>query len=68
MVQTGDPVRIDLNTCSADMLVDDETLKARRDAVGPRPFAPDSQTPWQEMFREKVQPFSEGMVLDGAPE
>jgi dihydroxy-acid dehydratase len=28
---------------------------------------PESQTPWQQYFREKVQPFSEGMVLEDAP-
>ncbi|MEM9343524.1 MAG: IlvD/Edd family dehydratase [Pseudomonadota bacterium] len=68
LLKTGDRVRIDLNTCSADMLVDPAELEARRAALPPRPFAPDSQTPWQEIFRDKVRPFSEGMVLDGAPE
>ena len=24
------------------------------------------QTPWQDIFREKVNPFSEGMTLKGA--
>jgi dihydroxy-acid dehydratase len=67
LVQSGDMVRIDLNTGTADMLVDDATLDARRAALPSRPYAPDSQTPWQEIFREKVRPFSEGMVLDGAP-
>ena len=27
---------------------------------------PESQTPWQEIFREKVLPFSEGMTIEGA--
>ena len=27
---------------------------------------PDSQTPWQALFREKVGRFDEGMTLDGA--
>lgn len=66
LVQSGDMVRIDLNNGTADMLVDDATLDARRAALPARPYAPDSQTPWQELFREKVRPFSEGMVLDGA--
>ena len=26
----------------------------------------DSQTPWQEIFRDTVLPFSEGMTIDGA--
>jgi dihydroxy-acid dehydratase len=66
LVQTGDMVRIDLRACTANMLVDDATLAARRAALPDHPFAPDSQSPWQEIFREKVRPFSEGMTLRGA--
>ena len=68
LVQTGDRVRIDLRKCTANILIDDATLKARRNALPDRPFSPDSQSPWQEIFREKVEPFSKGMVLRGAPE
>jgi dihydroxy-acid dehydratase len=66
LVQTGDIIRINLNACTADMLVEPAEIERRRAALGPRPFTPDSQTPWQEMFRQKVGPFSEGMTLDGA--
>ncbi|MEX0285294.1 MAG: IlvD/Edd family dehydratase [Paracoccaceae bacterium] len=66
LLQTGDMVRIDLNACTANMLVSDEELEKRRVALPERPFAPESQSPWQEIFREKVRPFSEGMILDGA--
>jgi dihydroxy-acid dehydratase len=66
LVATGDRVRIDLNECTANMLVEDAELDRRRAALDERPFAPDSQSPWQEIFREKVRPFSEGMVLNGA--
>jgi dihydroxy-acid dehydratase len=66
LVQTGDRIRIDLNTCTADMLVPQTTLEERRAALPARPFTPESQSPWQEIFREKVRPFSEGMILDGA--
>ena len=67
LVQSGDMVRIDLRKCTADMLVDDATLETRRAALpnGKMP-SPASQSPWQEIFREKVQPFSEGMTLKGA--
>ncbi|MCV6591682.1 MAG: dihydroxy-acid dehydratase family protein [Silicimonas sp.] len=68
LVQTGDRVRIDLNACTANMLVDDAVLEARRAALPDRPFAPESQSPWQEIFREKTGQFAEGMVLNGAPE
>lgn len=67
LVQTGDRIRIDLRKCTANMLVDDATLRARADAmVDGRIDVPESQTPWQEIFREKVQPFHEGMTLEGA--
>jgi dihydroxy-acid dehydratase len=66
LVQTGDMLRIDLNACTADMLVDDATLDARRAALPDRPFTPESQSPWQEIFREKVEPLSKGMTLRGA--
>ncbi|MGR3514753.1 MAG: IlvD/Edd family dehydratase [Paracoccaceae bacterium] len=68
LVKTGDPVRIDLKKCTADILIDDAELEARRAALPDRPFSPDSQSPWQEIFREKVEPFSQGMVLRGAPD
>ena len=68
LVQTGDLVRIDLNTCTADMLVDDAELAKRRAALPANAFTPPSQSPWQAIFREKVRPFSEGMVLEGADE
>ncbi|WP_108484410.1 IlvD/Edd family dehydratase [Oceaniglobus ichthyenteri] len=66
LVKTGDRLRIDLRKCTADMLVDQAELDARRAALPDRPFAPESQTPWQEIFREKVEPLSEGMTLRGA--
>lgn len=67
LVQTGDMVRIDLRKCTADMLVDEATLKARAEAlVGGSIEVPESQTPWQELFREKVRPLHEGMTLEGA--
>ncbi|MEL6521690.1 MAG: IlvD/Edd family dehydratase [Pseudomonadota bacterium] len=66
LVQTGDRVRIDLRNCTADMLVSEDELAARRENCT---FSvPDSQSPWQEIFRQKIRPFSEGMTLDGATE
>ena len=65
-MQTGDRVRIDLRAFSADMLVDDAELERRRAALPERPFAPESQSPWQDIFRDRVGPLSEGMTLRGA--
>ncbi|TDT77003.1 dihydroxy-acid dehydratase [Litoreibacter halocynthiae] len=67
LVKTGDGVRIDLRKCTADMLVDDAELKRRAEKlVNGSIEVPDSQTPWQEIFRAMVRPFSEGMTLEGA--
>ncbi|WP_298431371.1 IlvD/Edd family dehydratase [uncultured Jannaschia sp.] len=66
LVATGDRVRIDLGRGTANMLVPDDELTARRQALPPQPFTPPSETPWQEIFRERVGPLSEGMILRGA--
>ncbi len=66
LVKTGDRIRIDLKSGHANMLVDEAELDARRAALPEAPFTPDSQTPWQEIFRDRVRPFSEGMTLRGA--
>ena len=68
LLRTGDRVRIDLNKCTADMLVAPEELAERArqlEAAGGYPY-PESQSPWQELFREKVGRFDEGMTLKGA--
>ncbi|MEP3786878.1 IlvD/Edd family dehydratase [Ascidiaceihabitans sp.] len=68
LLQTGDTVRIDLRKCTADMLVPLDELADRARVLlenggyGVR----ESQSPWQEFFREKVGRFDEGMTLKGA--
>ncbi|MGB3408531.1 MAG: IlvD/Edd family dehydratase [Jannaschia sp.] len=66
LVKTGDRLRIDLGKGTADMLVSEEELASRRHALPPQPFTPASQTPWQEIFRDRVTSLSEGMTLRGA--
>ncbi|MEM6888619.1 MAG: IlvD/Edd family dehydratase [Pseudomonadota bacterium] len=68
LLKNGDRVRIDLQKCTADMLVPMDELEARArafEAAGGYP-APESQSPWQQYFREKVGRFDEGMVLEGS--
>ena len=68
LLRTGDRVRIDLNTHSADILLSDEELEARRTELmeaGGYPVR-ESRTPWQAIFREMVEPLSHGMILRGA--
>lgn len=61
-LRTGDMIRIDLNHGRCDMLVDDAEI-ARRKGEGIPPV-PASQTPWEEIYREKVGQLGEGGVLD----
>jgi len=68
LLATDDRVRIDLNKCTADILISNEELQKRREALaqsGGFP-TPESQTPWQQYFRELVQPFDKGMTLRDA--
>ena len=68
LLQTGDPVRIDLGKGTVDMLVPLEELndRARALAANGGYDMPASQSPWQELFREKVGRLDQGMTLQGA--
>jgi dihydroxy-acid dehydratase len=67
MLRTGDRVRIDLRKRSANILISDEELATRRAALEKNGYAyPKSQTPWQQIQREMVAQFDEGMVLKPA--
>jgi dihydroxy-acid dehydratase len=65
LLKTGDRVRIDLNKGTANILVSDAELTARRaalDKAGGYHY-PASQTPWQEIQRDMVDQLADGMVL-----
>ena len=64
-LQTGDTIRVDLNARACDALVSDAEI-ARRKAESPAPPIPPSNTPWEELFREKTGQLGEGGVLDFA--
>ena len=68
LLRTGDRVRIDLKAGRVDMLVPDEELTERRNALeaaGGYPY-PDHQTPWQEIQRSLVGQLETGAVLENA--
>jgi dihydroxy-acid dehydratase len=68
ILETGDRVRVDLNTGRVDVLVDDQVLVQRRaalEAAGGYQY-PASQTPWQEMQRGMVGQLQTGAVLEPA--
>lgn len=68
LLKNGDRVRIDLRKCTADMLIDASELTARSLALQEAGGydAPENQSPWQEIFRDRVGRFDEGMTLRGA--
>ena len=66
LLENNDMVRVDLNKCTVDVLIDDAELKIRKEKLDDSFLRPESQTPWQDIFREKVNPFSQGMTLKGA--
>ena len=70
LLKTGDRVRIDLKRGTADVLLSEGELTARRavlkDSGGYR--HPDSQTPWQAIFRSMVGQLEAGAILEGAEE
>ena len=68
LLKTGDPVRIDLEKGTANILISKAELAERRAALEKRGGYkyPASQTPWQEIQRSMVEQFAEGMVLKPA--
>ncbi|MDA8636567.1 dihydroxy-acid dehydratase family protein [Rhodobacteraceae bacterium] len=67
LLKTGDRVRIDLKKCTADMLVPLDQLAERARAFEAEGYPyPENHSPWQELFREKVGRFDEGMILKDA--
>jgi dihydroxy-acid dehydratase len=68
LVRTGDRIRIDLRRGTADMLVDEVELSARREALqrAGGPAFPASQTPWQEIQRRLTGQLDSGAILEGA--
>ena len=63
-LRTGDIIRIDLNQGRCDALVEDDEI-SRRKAEAPPPIPP-SNTPWEELFRDKTGQLAEGGVLEFA--
>ncbi len=64
LLRTGDRIRVDLNARRVDVLVDAEELERRRESAT---FSvPQSQTPWQEIYRQFVGQLSTGGCLEPA--
>ncbi|WLH03520.1 dihydroxy-acid dehydratase family protein [Pseudomonas beijingensis] len=64
LLQTNDRLKVDLNTRTVNLLIDDEEMARRRLEWTPN-IAP-SQTPWQELYRQLVGQLSTGGCLEPA--
>ena len=64
-LKTGDIIRVDLKAGRCDALVDEAEV-ARRKADDAPPTVPVSQTPWEQLYREKTGQLDDGAVLEFA--
>ncbi|MGI9338855.1 MAG: IlvD/Edd family dehydratase, partial [Gammaproteobacteria bacterium] len=64
LIKDGDIVRVDLNKGTANILISDDELCRRRKQWQPPKLQ--SQTPWQELYREKTGQLSGGGCLEFA--
>ena len=64
LLETGDLIRVDLNTCQLNLLVDDAELARRREAYEPESLQ--HATPWQEVYRGTVGQLHTGACMDMA--
>ena len=70
LLKSGDRVRVDLNKGSVNVLISDDEMKTRRDALDAKGGYqyPKSQTPWQAMQRRTVGQMGSGACLEDAVE
>jgi dihydroxy-acid dehydratase len=64
-LQTGDVLRIDLNAGTCNALVAPEEIERRKREL-PAPPVPHSQSPWEELYREKTGQLANGATLEFA--
>ncbi len=68
LVETGDRLRIDLVRGQVNLLIDQDELDRRREALTAKGGFryPAAQTPWQEIQRALVGQLDSGAILEGA--
>ena len=64
LLRTGDRIRIDLDKRTANILISDEELAERRQALKLPELV--NRTPWQEIYRAHVGQLADGAVLENA--
>ncbi|MBJ2216499.1 IlvD/Edd family dehydratase [Pseudomonas sp. MF7453] len=64
LLKTNDRLKVDLNTRTVNLLIDEAEMSRRRGEWTPN--IPPSQTPWQELYRQLVGQLSTGGCLEPA--
>lgn len=64
LLKTNDRLKVDLNTRTVNLLIDEAEMSRRR--LEWTPNLPPSQTPWQELYRQLVGQLSTGGCLEPA--
>ncbi|NUT85265.1 dihydroxy-acid dehydratase family protein [Pseudomonas corrugata] len=64
LLKTNDRLKVDLNTRTVNLLIDEAEMEQRRREWVPQ--MPPSQTPWQELYRQLVGQLSTGGCLEPA--
>ncbi|TWC18397.1 MULTISPECIES: IlvD/Edd family dehydratase [unclassified Pseudomonas] len=64
LLKTNDRLKVDLNTRTVNLLIDEAEMERRRLEWVPQ--MPPSQTPWQELYRQLVGQLSTGGCLEPA--
>ncbi|AZE73876.1 Xylonate dehydratase [Pseudomonas synxantha] len=64
LLKTNDRLKVDLNTRTVNLLIDEAEMSRRR--LEWTPNIPPSQTPWQELYRQLVGQLSTGGCLEPA--
>ena len=64
ILQDGDQVRVDLRTRRVDVLIGDDEIRRRRQALLQKPLVDES--PWQELYRAHVGQLDTGACFDFA--
>ncbi len=62
LINSGDVIEIDLNTNQVNLLISDEEFAQRRNDLVT--VVASDQTPWQEIYRERVNQLQDGAVLE----
>ena len=62
ILEDGDVIRVDLNTRRVEIFIDDDEIARRHQRLRLKP--PQSQTWWQQLYREHVSTLGSGAVFD----